>query len=184
MPEWTDPKTWEVGEKVRAADLNAMIRDNLKVLVGMRAVKAEATGAAIRSSDEWGPFDDDDGPVEVAFRTGPQGHAVLALYGHGRVTERDGGVRGFMSYEIERVEDSEIVVGPSELRSCLWRDDLGASASFVWLEDDTADALEADQEYVARIVGKITDDGDVGAELDVSHRRIVVWDVRESQEPS
>ena len=183
MPEWTEPKTWEPEEYLRAQELNEQLRDNLEVLVGMVAVKAEATGAAIRSSDEWGPFDDDDGPVEAPFRTGPQGHAVLAIYGHGRVTERDGGVRGFMSYEIERVDDGEIVVGPSELRSCLWRDNLGASASFTWLEDDTADALEANQEYVARLVGKVTDDGDVGAELDVSHRRIVVWDVRESQEP-
>ena len=32
MSEWTTPKTWAIGELVRASDLNAQLRDNLSAL--------------------------------------------------------------------------------------------------------------------------------------------------------
>lgn len=173
MPEWTEPRTWVPGERLRAPQLNAQLRDNLLVLVGLVAVKAEVTSAGQRSSDTYGPLDDESGP-EVAFRTGPSGDVTLAIYAHARTTEEGEAQRAYMSYEIERVSDNEVVVAPSDFRSVLWRKTLGESGSLTWLEGSD-DGLDPDTEYVARLVYRHEGDG----EIDASYRRIVVWGVRE-----
>ena len=40
---WTDPRTWVVGEKLRAADLNEQLRDNLKFLYEQPMVSLRRT---------------------------------------------------------------------------------------------------------------------------------------------
>jgi hypothetical protein len=42
---WTDPKTWTVGEKIRAADLNAQVRDNLDFLYDAPQIAVRLTAA-------------------------------------------------------------------------------------------------------------------------------------------
>ena len=183
MPEWTEPRTWQPGELVRAADLNAQLRDNVTVLAELGAVKAEVTGAGTRTSNEWGPLDDEDGPT-VRFRTGPGALVVVVLYAQGRTTVTGDAQRAYASYRITRVDDGEDVVEPSLLRSLLWRSNLGSSASFVWLEQ-ASDGLEADVEYdlSMEFLHTTAGQGEADGGVQVSHRRVMAMLVRPPVSP-
>lgn len=172
MAEWTDPETLEqvAGTAAPAAVFNSVL-DNLTVLASLGAQKGEITASGQRTTDTYGPLDDEAGP-EVEFRTGPLGLVVFTLYAQFRVSPAGG--NGFVSYEIRRLSDNVQVVAPSDLRSLRTRDNLTQSKSFPWLEGPN-DGLDADETYVLRMLYRAGDGADF---VEATHRRVLTSFVR------